>query len=254
MKKRNSHWIASMYQRKSVRDALAKVLQVMYTYDEIAEGYTHWRARPWAISKLAGNGIILDLGSGACVNGIYAYKNNGRYLICLDISYAMSSLAKNMLNREGVLGDSVNSDMVFLPIRSNSVNNILAIASIHHIPKELLPIVFREIRRAAVCGAIVVITIWSWRQPRFIIPTIVNFIEKVLNPLKRIREYRVAWRRRGRTLYRYYYLYTLEEIMTICRRFGLRILSYGYTGYVKKRSDNIYIVARVLKQLEANTY
>lgn len=224
-----------------------KISEVFTAYSEIAEGYVYWRSKPWDIARFGGRGIILDLGSGACQNGVYAYKFGGSYLLCIDISYAMSFLSRKTLIKEKILGDSVAGDMVFLPLRDNVVDSVIAIASIHHIPKKLIHIVFKEIKRIATNGAIIIITIWSWRQPRFILQTVKNILLKIVGLKEDIKEYKVPWRRRGRVIYRYYRLYTLNELISLCKKYGLHVLSYGYIGYLKNRSENTYIIAKNVK-------
>lgn len=233
--------------RFKLKYALRKILDVFEVYEEIAEGFTSWRSRPWSLARLGKKGIILDLGSGSCVNGIYAYKFNGTYLLCLDLSYKMSFLSRKALAKEKILGDSIAGDMLFLPLKDNSVDTILAIASIHHIPKEFIYVVLKEVARVAVNGAIFLVTIWSWRQPKFVIPTVFNLILKLIGLTRSSREYRIPWRKRGRTVYRYYHLYTLNELFKLFREYGFHVLSCGYTGYLKKKSDNLYVVARILK-------
>lgn len=234
--------------RIRVRKAMDKVLNVFDTYEEIAEGFIYWRTRPWSIARFGGRSIILDLGAGLCTNGVYAYKFGGRYLLCLDLSYRMNLFSRRTLDRERVLGDSIAGDMLFLPLKDESIDSIIAIASLHHIPRKLMPLVIREIMRIARGGAIIIITIWSWRQPRFILLSIPNIFLKIFGLVESLREYRVKWKKRKSVYYRYYYLYTLDEVTKLCIRYGLKILSYGYIGYIKKKNNNIYIVAKAVKQ------
>ncbi|MEM4789012.1 MAG: methyltransferase domain-containing protein [Ignisphaera sp.] len=230
-----------------ITEALKKVSQVLDAYVEIAEGFAYWRTKPWRIARLGRIGAILDLGAGTCLNGVYAYKHGGEQLICLDVSYTMSFLSRRILIKERVIGDSIAGDMIFLPIRDNTFQSIIAIASLHHIPRELISIVLKEVKRVAVNGAIVVIIVWSWRQTRFIVPTIINAILRILGIYRDIKEYRIPWRRREKIIYRYYRLYALDELLQLCRRYGFKILSYGYIGYLKNKSDNIYLILKVVK-------
>jgi len=230
-----------------VRDALDKIVRVFDAYMDIAEGFVFWRARPWPMARLGGRGIILDLGSGSCINGAYAYRFGGKYVLCLDVSFFMSILSRKTLIREGVRGDSIAGDMLFIPIRDNAVDSVIAIASLHHIPKEVLHLVVAEIKRISANGATVIATLWSWRQARFVLSTVLNIFLKSLNIVDSIREYKVPWRKRSGAIHRYYCLYTLKELLDLFRRHGFQLLSYGYFGYLKKKSNNIYIVARVVK-------
>ncbi|MEM1526129.1 MAG: class I SAM-dependent methyltransferase [Ignisphaera sp.] len=232
---------------KRVTEALKKISQVFDAYVEIAEGFAYWRTRPWQIVRLDGRGAILDLGAGTCLNGIYAYKHGGQRLLCIDISYVMSFIGRRNLIRERIPGDSIAGDMLFLPLRENTFHSIIAVASLHHIPRELLPIVLKEVKRVAVNGAIVIIVVWSWRQARFVIPTIMNVVLRILGMTRDIKEYNIPWRRRERVIYRYYRLYTLEELLKFCRIHGFKVLSHGYIGYIKNKSDNVYMVLKVVK-------
>lgn len=232
---------------KRLTEAIKRISQVFEAYVEIAEGFAYWRTRPWEITRLGGRGAILDLGAGTCLNGVYAYKHGGERLLCIDVSYVMSFISRRNLIREGIPGDSIAGDMVFLPLRDNTFQSIIAIASLHHIPRELLPIVLKEIKRVTINGAIVIIVVWSWRQARFVIPTIMNVVLKILGITRDVKEYEIPWRRRGKVVYRYYRLYTLEELLRFCKRYGFKILSYGYIGYIKNRSDNVYMVLKVIK-------
>lgn len=228
---------------------LNKIVDVFEVYEEIAEGFSSWRIKPWPIAVLGKSrgGIIVDLGAGSCINGIYVYSFGGKYILCIDVSYTMGFLSRRSLLNRDVVGDSIAGDMLFIPIKDNSVDVVLAIASIHHIPSKFIDKVFAEIVRISVNGALLIITSWSWRQPRFVIPTLMNIILKLFGLVKSIREYRVPWRKRKKTLYRYYYLYTLDELLKLCRKHKLKVLSYGYTGYLRNKSDNIFIVAKVVK-------
>lgn len=233
--------------RSIVVRALDKVLKVFEAYNQIAKGYVFWRSRPWPIAKLGGRGIILDLGAGTCINGVYAYNFDGKYLLCIDVSYMMNFLSRKILIKEKILGDSIAGDMLFLPLRDSSVDSVIAIASLHHIPRELIHIVIKEIKRIATNNAMVVITTWSWRQPRFVIPMIVNLLLKAFGLFGDVKEYEIPWKRKSGAVYRYYRLYSLEELVALCKRYGLKVLSYGYIGYLKNISSNTYVIAKVVK-------
>lgn len=226
---------------------LDKIVNVFEVYEEISKGFSFWRTRPWPIAVFAKGGIIIDLGSGSCINGIYAYSLGGKYLVCVDVSYTMGFLSRINILRRKVVGDAIAADMLSLPIKNNSVDRILAIASLHHIPRKLIDRVFSEIVRISIDNALVIITLWSWRQSRFIVPTFINIVLKLLGVVKSLREYKVPWRKGKKIFYRFYHLYTLEEILRLCKKYGLKVLSYGYTGYLRNRSDNIYVIARVIK-------
>ncbi|MEM1560648.1 MAG: hypothetical protein QXN35_03785, partial [Ignisphaera sp.] len=84
-------------------------------------------------------------------------------------------------------------------------------------------------------------TVWSWRQLRFAMCILRNALLYIFRIVDKLRECYVPWRKKGRVYQRYYYLYSLDELIDICIRAGLKILSSGYIGYLRDRSDNIYI-------------
>ncbi|MEM2528407.1 MAG: class I SAM-dependent methyltransferase [Ignisphaera sp.] len=218
-----------------------KVIHNFEVYEEIAEVFSNVRTKPWSIARFSKGGIILDLGSGPCINGIYAAKSRGRYLICLDASFSMALISRKNIARENLLGDAIAADMLFLPFRNSAVDSILSIASLHHIPKGYGLRILREIGRVAKPRSIVIITVWSWRQLRFAMCILRNALLYIFRIVDKLRECYVPWRKKGRVYQRYYYLYSLDELIDICIRAGLKILSSGYIGYLRDRSDNIYI-------------
>jgi ubiquinone/menaquinone biosynthesis C-methylase UbiE len=78
---------------------------------------------------------------------ILLIRNRG-YVICLDISKSMIYIAKETLKRREVLGDAVIGDAIRMPIRSNSIDSVIAIALVHHLPKEFAQEFFNEVYRA----------------------------------------------------------------------------------------------------------
>ncbi|AJB41810.1 hypothetical protein TCARB_0758 [Thermofilum adornatum 1505] len=79
---------------------LSDTLVTRNSYTAIAEGYTSWRNKPWPIALMSRPGAILDLGSGACINGVEAAKKTQSYVVCLDYSPSMTRLAKNIAERK----------------------------------------------------------------------------------------------------------------------------------------------------------
>ena len=112
------------------------IVTTIRSYDAIAHGYMFWRQRPWRIVDVVRGETILDIGSGPCVNGAYAALKNSGYVVCLDLSKSMAYAAKATLKKLNVLGDTVNADALLLPFRENSFDAVVAIAVVHHIPKQ----------------------------------------------------------------------------------------------------------------------
>ncbi|MCS7112224.1 MAG: class I SAM-dependent methyltransferase [Ignisphaera sp.] len=230
----------------------AKIIHTLQVYEEIADTFSILRSAPWPIARVIKGGVVLDLGSGSCVNGIHATRyKKGRYLICLDISLSMAVISRRNMVKENVLGDAIAADMFFIPIRDSAADSILSIASLHHIPRVYGLRILREIRRVARPLSIIVVTVWSWRQLRFALSILRNMLLYVLRLVDNVREFYIPWKKRGRIYWRYYYLYSLGELVDVFVRSGLKILSSGYIGYRKTRSDNAYVIGTVAHQITA---
>jgi SAM-dependent methyltransferase len=213
------------------------------SYTAIAEGYTSWRNKPWPIAMISRPGAILDLGSGACINGVEAAKRTNSYVVCLDYSPSMTRLAKKISERKNVPADQIVADMSLLPFRENSFSTILAIASLHHIPPTLTGFLARQLNAVLKRGGLLIATVWSWRQTQFVLQTLINMIRTCLGQTGYPRRYSVKWKTRKRTYTRIYYLYTLEELVHLLQEAGLKIISKGYYSPFKRRSQNIYVIA-----------
>ena len=227
------------------RDISKEIRVIAETYDSIAERYKHWRSRPWRISLLAKGSVVLDMGSGPCENGLYIAKMLGAYLICLDISLGMISVAKEKILGEKIFGDPLVADILNLPLRNNSVDTVLAIASIHHIPPDALRKALRESIRILRRRGLFIATVWSWRQRRFLAKTFWNLIKTLLGLLDYPRRYVVPWRSREKIYERIYYLYDEKELRRHLSKIrGVKILSMGYVGsYRENIGLNLYFVA-----------
>lgn len=221
-----------------VREVIYDVLEV---YDSIAPGYSSWRGRPWKIVNLLRGGLVLDLGSGHCVNGAYlASRKDVRYLICLDISPSMLEEARKLLSRRGVLlAEFVAADATAIPLRGDSTDSVASIAMIHHLPDSEARKAFKEVARVLRPSGMAIVTSWSRKQLRFVPRTLLIHLLKLLR-IPGPHDYRVSWRRRDRTYVRRYFLYEAEELRRLAEEVGLKVLSYGYI--TRSNSLNSYIV------------
>jgi len=222
---------------------LRDYLETIRSYNSIAEGYRFWRARPWPITRVVKGKVILDAGSGPCVNGAEAAKRNDAYVICLDTSTTMLLEAKEILIKRGVLGDAIVADATKMPLRSSSIDAVMAVALIHHLPKPLAEIFLREVYRVLKPRGTLVATVWLWRQRRFALQTVLNYLRTLGGLLGYPRKYTVLWRTRRGSYKRIYYLYTEKELAELAKKASLRILSLGYTYYLKHENRNLYLIA-----------
>jgi ubiquinone/menaquinone biosynthesis C-methylase UbiE len=217
--------------------------ETIQSYNIIAEGYRFWRAKPWPITKVVRGRTVLDAGSGPCVNGVEVALRNSGYVVCLDISKSMAYTAREVLEKRMVLGDAVVGDAISMPIRSSSLDAVISIALVHHLPRELAWMFFTEVQRVVKVGGMLLVTIWLWKQRRFLLHTIINYIKTLGGLLGYPRRYTVYWRTRKGKFKRIYYLYTEKELANLITKSNLNVVSQGLVGYLKNKSNNIYVVA-----------
>ena len=225
------------------RKHYSDIIDTIESYDEIASSYRGLRRRPWKIASLARGKVILDLGSGHCINGVYAARARNSYILCLDASFRMALYASREVSRANVIGDCIVGDLTKLPLRDGSVDSIIAIASLHHLPKPMLLYALSEGSRVLRLSGLMISAIWSWRQARFLIQTFLNILASIFGVLSIRWRYIVYWRTRRGRYPRIYYLYPLKVLQPMFSGSGFRILGSGYTGYLRNESTNIYIVA-----------
>jgi len=218
-------------------------VETMYSYNAIAEGYKFWRARPWPITRVVKGRVVLDAGSGPCTNGAEVALRTSGYVVCLDISKPMVYSARELLEKWGVLGDAVVGDATSMPIRSGSIDAVVAIALVHHLPRELLWKFLIEVHRVLRVRGVMLVTTWLWKQKRFLLQTIINYVKTLGGLLGYPRRYVVYWRTRRGRFKRVYYLYTEKELANHITKACLKVVSQGLVGYLKRKSDNIYTVA-----------
>ncbi|MCX8184240.1 MAG: class I SAM-dependent methyltransferase [Sulfolobales archaeon] len=218
------------------------VYETLEVYDEISRGYSSWRSRAWEIANVVRGGVILDLGSGHCVNGLQAaLKRSVDYLICVDIAPSMLLEARELAERKKFSKvDFVAADATTIPLRGLAVDSIISIALMHHLPSEELHKTFAEIARTLKPGGLALATSWSKRQLRFVAQTFIIYLAKLLN-IPGLHNYRVKWRTRRKVYTRRYFLYEVSDLEKVARKTGLRVIS---KGYVKQfNSLNSYVVA-----------
>ncbi len=94
-------------------------------------------------------GRVLDLGAGSgWVSELLAKL--GYRPITLDLSYALLTLARRRFDREGLTPRLTVADMTRLPIATGSMDAVVVIDALHHVPG--MPLVFREAYRVLAEG------------------------------------------------------------------------------------------------------
>jgi tRNA (uracil-5-)-methyltransferase TRM9 len=152
----------------------------------------------------------------------------------VDFSTEMLRLARKYARKFGFTTNLSLTDVGYLPFADETFDQAIAVATYHHIKSQEARLkAFEELRRVLKPGGEAFITVWNRGQPRFWF---------------RGREVAVPWRQRGKTLYRYYYLFTYAELEKLARQSGWQILQSipesAYSLPVKFFSRNICLLVR----------
>ena len=155
--------------------------EVRSTFDFISYDYDKLRGRIWEdLTEFTTeslfwprpnrNSLILDLACGNARHAIYFAEKNQIRSVAIDFSAQLLGLAKKRVNSSN-LGRTValiNGDASEIPLRQKSVNNVLYIAAIHHLPtaSERLKSM-QEISRILDRKGRAVVTVWRKWQRRF---------------------------------------------------------------------------------------
>ena len=126
------------------------------------------------------------------------------------------------------------ADVSHLPYSAETFDWALSVATYHHLKgKEERQAALNELRRVLKSGGEAFITVWNRWQPRF-----------WFKP----REVAVPWRTKGKTLPRYYYLFSYPELEKLAKQAGFEVLqSFPESSYrfpIKLFSRNICLLVR----------
>ena len=202
-------------------------------YDEISLAYGESRGGALALSIVErvkallkeAPRLILDIGAGG--------GGNLRVLVAsLDGScYVGCELSLGMIKRSGVGIDWVNCSATHMPIRASSIDLAISLATLHHIPKQLVGNVLQGVFKVLKPHGLFVASVWACD-------------ENTLRILRRLNgcEGFIGWSHGlGRRVERYYRLYRRGELEDEVSGAGFNIVE---SGVVKVgRYSNFYVVA-----------
>ncbi len=207
-------------------------------FDTIAPGWYGFRHRTIFKTELDDlarrwqRGRLLNVGCGHGAD--FPPFREGFDLYGIDFSGGMLGHARKYANKFGLDLNLALADAARLPFRDNTFDWAISVATYHHLrtPEARLAALV-ELRRVLRPGGEAFITVWNRWQLRFWL---------------RRTETLVAWRTKGETLYRYYYLFSHRELEGLARRAGLEVLrSFAESSYrlpVKVFSRNICLLVK----------
>jgi len=152
----------------------------------------------------------------------------------VDFSTEMLKFARKYSTKFGLAVELTLADVRYLPYPEETFDWAISVATYHHIMgREEQQAALNELRRVLKPGGEAFITVWNRWQPRF-----------WFKP----RKVAVPWRKRGKTLYRYYYLFSYPELEKLVSRAGFQVLkSFPESSYrfpLKFFSRNICLLVR----------
>ena len=126
------------------------------------------------------------------------------------------------------------ADVGYLPYGDQTFDWAISVATYHHIKgKENRQAALNELRRVLKPGGEAFITVWNRWQPRFWF---------------RSQEVDVPWRTKGKTLHRYYYLFSYSELEKLAKKAGFKVVkSFSESSYrfpIKAFSRNVCLLVK----------
>jgi len=207
-------------------------------FNQIAPGwysFRHWSIFRSELEMLAQrwqSGRLLNIG---CAHGpdflpfVQSFELYG-----MDFSLEMLKLARKYARKFKFSVSLSLADVTRLPYPDETFDWGISVATYHHLKsREAKQAALVELRRVLKPGGEAFITVWNRWQPRF-----------WFKP----KEVAVPWRKRDKTLYRYYYLFSYPELEKLVKQAGFEILkSFPESSYrfpVKLFSQNICLLVR----------
>lgn len=187
-----------------------EIENVKNIYEIIAPDFNKTRAYYWKpisdfINELPNNSLIYDIG---CGNGRNMTYDNHRF-VGVDNCHQFVDICKS----KGL--NAICNNMMNIDLPTNTANNILCIATFHHLSSRENRIkALQEMKRMLKDDGEILLTVWSKNQPK---KTRVNFNDYGDNI--------VYWKKKYP---RYYYIFSIDEIRELFDFVGLYIKSHIY--------------------------
>jgi len=185
------------------------------TWDVIAESFDITRRKPWNqciefIKNLSNNYIVADIG---CGNGrhLLPCAKHCKKVIGIDISQNFLNIVKKKIIYESIKNISlIHANMVKIPIKDNSIDSFICIASLHNIkgrPQRIQSI--KELFRILKNNRTALISVWSRWQDKYRI----YFLKKLFNYKGEFGDIDIYWRQNNLDIPRFYHLYSKREFI-----------------------------------------
>ncbi len=207
-------------------------------FDQIAPGwysFRHWSIFRNELEALAHRWQVGKLVNIGCAHGPdFLPFSKAFELYGVDFSTEMLRFARKYSQKFNFVVNLSLADISHLPFSDETFDWAISVATYHHIrSKEERLKALQELRRVLKPGGEAFITVWNRRQPMFWFSG---------------KEVSVPWRKRGKTLYRYYYLFSYHELEKLAKKAGFQVLKTfpesSYRFPIKFFSRNICLLVR----------
>ena len=197
--------------------------------------FRHWsifRSELEVLAQRWQKGSLLNIG---CAHGPDFLPFRQNFDLCgVDFSTRMLDFARKYSQKFDFTANLLLADVSQLPFSDGIFGWAISVATYHHIKGEReRQTALNELRRVLKPGGEAFITVWNRWQPRFWFSG---------------REVAVPWRTKGKTLERYYYLFSYPELERLVKRAGFQVLkSFPESAYhypIKLFSRNICLLVK----------
>jgi len=202
--------------------------KVVKDYNQISKHFNTTRQYKWTefeaiLPFLEKNKKIIDLG---CGNGrFYQFLKDSKLNTKLDYTgIDNSSELLTYAKKQHPEAKFTKGDILEIPAKNKSIDTIISIAAIHHIPsKKLREKAFQEIARTLKTKGKLIFTVWNLFQPKY-----KKYIWKArfksLSTLGKYdpRDTLIPWAKTG--IERYYYAFTIKEIYKLLKKNNFKII------------------------------
>ena len=199
-------------------------MQQEKVWDAIAWQWYHFRHQQFKdvskeLEKLAKlkKGKVLEIGCGNCRN-LKTFAKVGFDCYGIDFSREMIKFAKEYCKKHDFKVKLKKARAEKLPFTSNSVDYILNIATLHHLNKKEQVKSMKEMQRVLKPKGLALVTVWNIKK-------------------NKAQEKYISWRVKGKTYWRYYYMFTMPELKKLFEKHRFKIIR-------QKTGKNFILVVR----------
>jgi ubiquinone/menaquinone biosynthesis C-methylase UbiE len=233
--------------------------EIRSTFDFISADYDKLRGRVWEdlteftveslfSPKPRRDSLVLDLACGNARHAIYFAERYRVKSIAIDFSNQLLKLARvrvgsSKLERTVAL---INGEASNVPLRNQSVDNVLYIAAIHHLPtaEERLKSM-KEISRILLAKRRAVVTVWRKWQRRFTLHFVMKYLRHPCGEGGggELGDIYIPWKSGHGTasVFRFYHLFSERELRKLVSQAGFKMLRISKSS--KKAGEGSFFVS-----------